>query len=145
VLQQEVKLQLCSKCSRFFSSDLGLMYCFVPQVGSLSWGLCGYWCWLTFKTLRSYFTEWNGPPCCSLLLFLCLWRYGNAHKLHTDMLNPLGSNVILGSLRCFDMPWHLCFFSFAYKHINGTGEITLFSTNRATIICEQHVCTFLYF
>jgi len=26
------------------------------------------------------------------------------------LLNPLGSKVVLGSLRCFDMPWHLCFF-----------------------------------
>jgi len=27
-------------------------------------------------------------------------------------------------------------FSVAYKHINGEGVITLFRTNRATIICE---------
>ncbi len=25
-------------------------------------------------------------------------------------LNPLGSEVILGPLRCFDMPWYLCLF-----------------------------------
>ncbi len=60
-----------------------VMYCFVPQVGSLSWGLCGYWCWLTFRTSRSYFTEWNGPPCCSSLLCLCLWRYANAQQTPT--------------------------------------------------------------
>jgi len=39
---------------------------------------------------------------------------------------------------------HLCFFfSVAYKY-NGTGEITLLSTNRATIMCEQHVHAYMF-
>jgi len=52
----------------------------------------------------------------------------NFEPLSTNsaLFNPLRSKVYLGSLRCSDMPWHLCFFSVAYKHINGTGEITLY-------------------
>jgi len=29
------------------------------------------------------------------------------------LINPLGSKVFLGCLRCSDMPWHLCFFKVA--------------------------------
>jgi len=60
----------------------------------------------------------------------------------------LHSLTLQGVFWVLEMFWHaLTFlrFSVAYKHIKGTGEITVFSTNRATIICEQHVCTCLYF
>jgi len=41
-------------------------------------------------------------------------------------LNPLGSKVFLGSLRRFLHALTFVLFSVAHKHINGTGEITLY-------------------
>ncbi len=62
--------------------------------------------------------------------------------IHT--LNPLGSEVILGPLRCFDMPWHLCLFQLLITYYWPTCHFFVFSTNCATIICDQDGCTCLH-
>ncbi len=36
--------------------------------------------------------------------------YGAVSLIYNKLFNPLGSKVILGPLRCFDMPWYLCLF-----------------------------------
>ncbi len=40
---------------------------------------------------------------------LLLWST-NKKVITWGWVNPLGSEVILGPLRCFDMPWYLCLF-----------------------------------
>ncbi len=45
----------------------------------------------------------------SRALFRISW-YAEALRFPFTGINPLGSEVILGPLRCFDMPWYLCLF-----------------------------------
>ncbi len=61
------------------------------------------------------------------------------------IVNPLQSKVILGPLRCFDMPWYLCLFQLLKTYYWQTCIFFVFSTNSATIICDQDGCTCLHF
>jgi len=60
-------------------------------------------------------------------------------------LNRLGSEVFSGPLKCSDMLWHLCLFLLLVTFSWLKSDYTVFSTNSATVICQQHVCKSLLF
>ncbi len=59
-------------------------------------------------------------------------------KFGKTLLNALGSEGVLGLWRSFDMPCHLCFFSILNEYYWLRSDETVFSTNWATVICEEH-------
>ncbi len=59
-------------------------------------------------------------------------------------VNPLGSEGVLNAWRSFDMPWHLWFFSVAYKKYKRLkSNNTVASTNWATIVDYAQISTLL--
>lgn len=66
----------------FQSSELSVFS--LSQAGSPSWAPCGFWFWLTCRTLRSSCTGWSGPRCSSLLPSLFWWRYLTGHNSFFD-------------------------------------------------------------
>jgi len=51
--------------------------------------------------------------------------------------------MFFGSWRCYDMLLHLCLFLLLVTFSWLKSDYTVFSTNSATIICQQHVCKFV--
>ncbi len=70
-------------------------------------------CTMLWALGQSYWNRNCLPNCSHKLgsraLFRISW-YAEALRFPFTGINPLGSEVILGPLRCFDMPWYLCLF-----------------------------------